>query len=69
MKYQTLADITDELVQAGRFLNTFTGERLQCIQCFCECQTIVKWIRNRTKGTDYLWLYMRDLLFPHYRCE
>ena len=50
MKDQKLAEITDELVQAGRFLGGFTGEMLECIQSFCACQNIVKWIRKTTKG-------------------
>ena len=50
MKEQTLAEITDELVQAGHFLKEFTGERLECIQSFCKCQNIVEWIRKTTKG-------------------
>ena len=47
---QTLAEITEELVQAGQFLRDFTGEKLECIRSFCGCQNIVEWIRNTTKG-------------------
>ena len=50
MKDQTLADVNNELVQAGEFLKEFTGEKLECINRFCECQEIVEWIRHTTKG-------------------
>ena len=50
MKDQTLADINEQLVEAGQFLSEFTGERLECIQRFCQCQRIVEWIRSTTKG-------------------
>ena len=50
MKDQKLAEITDELIQAGRFLSEFTGEKLECIRSFCSCQKIVEWIRQTTKG-------------------
>ena len=54
MKDQKLAEITDELVKAGEFLQQFTGEKLDCIRSFCECQKIVEWIRTTTKGVN-LW--------------
>ena len=50
MKDQTLADISDQLVEAGEFLSEFTGERVECLRRFCESQKIVEWIRNTTKG-------------------
>ena len=50
MKDQTLADIDEKLVGAGRFLSEFAGRKLECITKFSECQDIVQWIRNTTKG-------------------
>ena len=50
MKDQTLAYVNDELVQAGNFLRAFTGEKLECINRFCECKEIVEWIRKTTTG-------------------
>ena len=50
MKDQKLAEITSDLVQAGVFLREITGEKLNCIQGFCECQKIVEWIRETTEG-------------------
>ena len=50
MKDQTLADINDDLVEAGMFLSEFTGDKLECINRFCECKEIVDWIRNTTDG-------------------
>ena len=50
MKDQTLDAIDKELVEAGEFLNEFTGEKLECIQQFCKCQEIVQWIHDTTKG-------------------
>ena len=52
MHDKTLKDMSDELVQAGDFLGEFTEERLHCLQCFCECQDIVEWIRKTTKGEN-----------------
>ena len=49
-KDRTLDAIKKELVEAGEFLSEFTGEKLECIQQFCECQKIVQWIRDTTKG-------------------
>ena len=50
MKDQTLADIDEKLVHAGRFLSEFTGCKLECITKFNECQDIVQWIRETTRG-------------------
>ena len=51
MKDQTLADVNDELLEAGEFLSEFTSNKMTCIQQFCACQNIVQWIRQTTKGT------------------
>ena len=50
MKDQTLADIDEKLVDAGIFLSEFTGRKLECITKFSECQDIVQWIRETTRG-------------------
>jgi hypothetical protein len=54
LKDQTLAYVDDTLVKAGKFLNEFTGEKLECIQMFCECQKIVRWIQNTTTDVSDL---------------
>ena len=61
MKDQTLDAINRELVEAGQFLDEFTGEKLECIEQFCECQKIVQWIHDTTKGT----LLMHKCLLRH----
>ena len=50
MKDQTLANITEELVGTGKFLSEFTGDKLECVRKFSECQKIVEWIKKTTKG-------------------
>ena len=50
MKDQTLANITEELVGTGKFLSEFTGDKLECVRKFSECQKIVEWIKATTKG-------------------
>ena len=50
MKDQTLADVNDDLVKTGKFLSTFTGEKLRCVMKFSQCQEIVKWIKETTEG-------------------
>ena len=63
MKDQTLADISNQLVEAGLFLRDFTGDRLECIQRFCQCQRIVEWIRHTTKG-----IHLCVLINPRRAC-
>lgn len=50
MTNQTLNDINAELVETGKFLSDFTGENMECIKVFTECQKIVQWIQDTTKG-------------------
>ena len=50
MKDQTLSDIDESLMSAGRFLSEFTGPKLECIKKFSECLDIIKWIRETTRG-------------------
>ena len=69
MKDQTLANISDQLVEAGEFLSEFTGERLECIRRFCECQNIVEWIRNTTKSMCVNLCVALNLCVLFYRCE
>ena len=62
MKNQTLDDINAECVEAGKFLSDFTGESMDCIKIFNECQMIVQWIRDTTEGEQ---LYCNDLKYVH----
>ena len=50
MKDQTLADISNKMIQAGQSLMHLKRDRLECIHQFCGCQSIVEWIRSTTKG-------------------
>ena len=45
-----LDDVNDDLVETGEFLGTFTAEKLDCVMKFTQCQKIVQWIRETTKG-------------------
>lgn len=48
--HQTLGDINEELVSAGKFLSEFSGPKVECIKTFCDCQDIVQWIKETTSG-------------------
>ena len=49
MKDQPLAQISNELIETGEFLSEFAGDKLRCIESFCECQQIVRWIKKTTE--------------------
>jgi hypothetical protein len=52
MKDQTLKDVDDSLIEAGRFLKDVAKEprKVQCLETFARCQDIVKWLKEVTKG-------------------
>jgi hypothetical protein len=52
MKDQTLRDVDDSLIEAGRFLEDVAKEpnKMQCLETFARCQDIVKWLKGVTKG-------------------
>ena len=50
MTEQKLCDINHDFIAAGKFLSEFKGDKLMCIEVFCQCQEIVQWIRDTTEG-------------------
>ena len=53
MKDQTLASVDDNLIKTGKFLEDISSNprRLECLDCFAQCQEVIKWLRDVTKGT------------------
>ena len=50
VEHETLKDINNDLIEVGHSLREVTEGGMECIERFCECQSIVQWIRNTTKG-------------------
>lgn len=50
VKEKALSDINEEILESGSTLTGVSEDELKCIQKFNECQEIVWWIRNTTKG-------------------
>ena len=52
MKDQTLRDVNDSLIEAGKFMKEVAEEpsKVQCLETFAQCQDIVKWLKEITKG-------------------
>ena len=50
MQNGCLSEIREELVEDGKFLGKYSEEKLDCIQKFSDCQEIVRWIQDTTKG-------------------
>ena len=47
---QTLLDIDESVACAADFLQGFDERKRECLRAFAESLTIVKWIRDETKG-------------------
>ena len=47
---KSLAFIDESFVETGYFLKGVSSRKRKCLQVFTECQSIVNWIRNETKG-------------------
>ncbi|MCG8625208.1 MAG: hypothetical protein MJE68_24825 [Proteobacteria bacterium] len=52
MKNQTLRDVDDRLIEAGRFMEDVAREpsKVQCLERFTRCKEIVEWLKRVTKG-------------------
>ena len=52
MKDQTLQDVDDSLIEAGKFLEDVAREprKVRCLMTFAQCQDIVKWLKEVTNG-------------------
>ncbi len=49
---KSLIYIDDSFIETGDFLKGFSANprKLKCLEVFAKCQSIVKWIRNETRG-------------------
>ena len=52
MKDQTLEAVDENLLKTGKFLERITSnsKELQCLHHFTQCQDVIKWLREVTKG-------------------
>ena len=52
MKNQTLQDVDESLIEAGKFLQDVAKDqrKVVCLEVFARCQNIVKWLKGTTKG-------------------
>ena len=52
MKDKSLNYIDDSFIQTGEFLSDISSDprKLQCLNVFIECQSIVHWIQTETEG-------------------
>ena len=52
MKDQTLQDVDDSLIDAGKFMKDIAEEpsKVLCLETFSRCQDIVQWLKEVTKG-------------------
>ena len=52
MKDQTLKDVDDTLIEAGKFMEDVAREpsKVQCLERFAKCKEIVEWLKGVTKG-------------------
>ena len=62
MKDQTLASVDENLIKTGKFLEDISSNRkkLDCLSCFAQCQEIIKWLRDVTKGTPVCDVHVLD---------
>ncbi len=58
VKDKSLAFIDGSFVETGYFLEGISSRKRKCLQVFTECQSIVKWIRNETKGGFQLLIFL-----------
>ena len=49
---KTLKDVDENLVQTGKSVMDLASDdkRMECLKTFSECQDVVTWIRQITKG-------------------
>ena len=71
MRDQTLDDVDQSLVETGKFLQEFVSDskKLECLQIFSKCLSMVNWIRKETKGkgitildSDTLFLWFSECM-------
>ena len=68
MRDQTLGDVDQSLVETGKFLQEFVSdsEKLECLQIFAKCLSMVNWIRKETKGKGIT--ILDSIILIHYFC-
>ena len=54
MKNWTLESVGEKLVTTGKFLKDISSNprKLECLDCFAQCQEVIMWLRDVTKGTQ-----------------
>ncbi len=50
VREKSLEYINESFIETGDFLKGISPKKLECLQVFTKCQSIVNWIRNETKG-------------------
>lgn len=52
MRDQTLQDVDETLIEAGKFLKDITCDykKLECLRKFTQCPEVVAWINEVTEG-------------------
>ena len=52
MKEQTLDSVDKTFVKIGKFLEEISSDpkKLECLNCFAQCQEVIKWLRDVTSG-------------------
>ena len=53
-KDQTLESVDEKLIKTGKFLEDISSNarKLECLDCFAQCQEVIMWLRDVTKGTQ-----------------
>lgn len=70
MKDQTLRDVDDRLIEAGRFMEDVAREpnKVQCLERFAKCKEIVEWLKGVTKGYLLLLTFLVLTKTIYYAC-
>ena len=70
MQNKSLADIDQSLVDTGDFLRELISDRnkLECLQTFAQCLTVVEWIRKETKGVNQFASLLLKFGMSHFIC-
>ena len=53
-KDQTLESVDEKLIKTEKFLEDVSSDSrmLDCLTCFAQCQEVIMWLRDMTKGTQ-----------------
>ena len=66
MNDQTLKDVDESLTETGKFLKDVARDhrKVDCLEMFAQCQDIVKWLQETTKG-QYRLVYEKYIIESH----